>query len=226
MIHVNQLTKHYRMGDQVIHALDGVSLEVHKGEFVAIMGSSGSGKSTLMNIIGCLDTPSGGSYLLNDQEISGLDDEALARVRNLHIGFVFQNFNLLPRMSALENVALPLLYAGVKASDRRPLAVEALKSVGLEARMHHKPMELSGGQQQRVAIARAIVNHPHLLLADEPTGALDTKTSEEIMDLFLRLNAQGMTVVLVTHEPDIASFAQCVVRLRDGKIISDERVAR
>jgi putative ABC transport system ATP-binding protein len=211
------------MGDQEIRALDGVSLEIQTGDFVAIMGSSGSGKSTLMNIIGCLDVPTSGSYSLNGQEISGQNDEDLARTRNLHIGFVFQNFNLLPRMTAVENVELPLLYAGVRPQDRRTRAEEALKSVGLDARMHHRPSELSGGQQQRVAIARAIVNQPKLLLADEPTGALDSKTSVEIMDLFTRLNNQGMTVVLVTHEPDIATFAKRVIRLRDGKIISDER---
>ncbi|MGE5707652.1 MAG: ABC transporter ATP-binding protein [Bacteroidota bacterium] len=211
------------MGDQEVRALDEVSLEIKEGEFVAIMGASGSGKSTLMNVIGCLDTPTNGEYDLDGVPVSGCDDRTLARIRNSKIGFVFQNFNLLPRMTAVENVELPLVYAGVRPAERRQRALEALKSVALEERVHHKPTELSGGQQQRVAIARAIANRPKILLADEPTGALDTRTSEEIMDLFTRLNREGMTIVLVTHEPDIATYAQRVIKLRDGKILSDER---
>lgn len=223
MIRVNRLIKRYPMGDQEVRALDEVSLEIKEGEFVAIMGASGSGKSTLMNVIGCLDTPTDGEYELDGVPVSGCDDRTLARIRNSKIGFVFQNFNLLPRMTAVENVELPLVYAGVRPAERRQRALEALKSVALEERVHHKPTELSGGQQQRVAIARAISNRPKILLADEPTGALDTRTSEEIMDLFTRLNREGMTIVLVTHEPDIATYAQRVIKLRDGKILSDER---
>ncbi|HBN08855.1 MAG TPA: macrolide ABC transporter ATP-binding protein [Cyanobacteria bacterium UBA8530] len=211
------------MGDQELWALDGVSLEIAGGEFVAIMGASGSGKSTLMNVLGCLDSPTSGDYELEDAAISGCKDVELARIRNRSIGFVFQSFNLLPRMTAVENVELPLLYSQVRAPERRQRALAALGEVGLAERVHHRPNQLSGGQQQRVAIARSIINRPRLLLADEPTGALDSKTSEEIMELFLKLNAEGMTVVLVTHEPDIATYAGRVIRLRDGRILSDER---
>lgn len=222
MIRIRDLTKRYQTGDQAINALDGVSLEIQAGEFVAIMGTSGSGKSTLMNIIGCLDRPTSGEYELDGLSIAKYDDTALAKVRNQKLGFVFQSFNLLPRTTAAENVELPMLYAGVKPAERHKRAIEALGRVGLGNRTEHKPNELSGGQQQRVAIARAIVNQPKLLLADEPTGALDSKTSDEIMDLFTDLNAGGMTIVLVTHEPDIAAYAHRIIRFRDGRILSDE----
>ncbi|HEY9765151.1 MAG TPA: ABC transporter ATP-binding protein [Chroococcales cyanobacterium] len=223
MIKIRDLKKQYKMGEQELWALAGVSLEIAGGEFVAIMGASGSGKSTLMNLLGCLDSPTSGDYELEGATISGCKDVELARIRNRSIGFVFQSFNLLPRMSAVENVELPLLYSQVRAPERRQRALAALGEVGLGERIHHKPNQLSGGQQQRVAIARSIINRPRLLLADEPTGALDSKTSEEIMELFLKLNAEGMTVVLVTHEPDIATYAGRVIRLRDGRILSDER---
>ena len=222
MIQLDNITKVYASGAQEIRALDGVSLTIGEGEFVAIMGTSGSGKSTMMNIIGCLDRPSSGSYLLDGTPITGYDEEALARVRNRKLGFVFQSFNLLARTSALANVELPLIYAGVKPHERAARAAAALNRVGLGQRLDHKPNELSGGQQQRVSIARAIVNEPCLLLADEPTGALDSRTTVEIMDLFLDLNAAGMTVVMVTHEPDVAAYAQRIVRFRDGRILSDE----
>ena len=218
------LMKTYVMGDQVIHAVSGVDVEIRRGEYVAIMGPSGSGKSTLMNLIGCLDSPSSGLYYLNGKLVSDMDDDELARIRNQEIGFVFQTFNLLARATALHNVELPLIYAGVSTKDRDQRAKEALRAVDLEARMMHKPSELSGGQRQRVAIARALVNNPSILLADEPTGALDTATGSEIMGLFARLHQQGNTIVLVTHEHDIAMHAHRVVHIRDGKVERDERV--
>ncbi|HWA57591.1 MAG TPA: ABC transporter ATP-binding protein [Gemmatimonadales bacterium] len=223
VIQVDALAREYQMGAERVLALRGLSLTIHRNEYVAIMGPSGSGKSTLMNLIGCLDTPTGGSYWLNGQEVSRLSDDALARVRNKEIGFVFQTFNLLPRASALHNVELPLVYAGVTARERRARAERALVRVGLEHRMHHRPNELSGGQRQRVAIARALVNEPSLLLADEPTGNLDSTTSDEIMRVFAELHAQGQTIVVVTHEPSIAEHAERVVVLRDGKLDSDTR---
>jgi putative ABC transport system ATP-binding protein len=221
IIEIRDLTRHYDMGGETIHALRGVTLSIHANEYVAIMGPSGSGKSTMMNMLGCLDTPSGGEYWLNGQEVSRLTDDALARVRNKEIGFVFQTFNLLARASALHNVELPLVYSGVPARDRRSRAIAALTRVGLATRMDHRPNELSGGQRQRVAIARALVNEPSILLADEPTGNLDSTTSEEIMRVFSELHGQGQTVVMVTHEPDIAAHAERVVVLRDGRVESD-----
>ena len=218
------LMKTYVMGDQIIHAASGVDIEIKKGEYVAIMGPSGSGKSTLMNLIGCLDTPSSGMYYLNGSLVSDMDDDELARIRNKEIGFVFQTFNLLARATALHNVELPLIYAGVSAKDREQRAKEALRAVDLEQRMLHKPSELSGGQRQRVAVARALVNNPSILLADEPTGALDTATGIEIMALFNRLHEQGNTIVLVTHEHDIAMHAWRVIHIRDGKVERDEKV--
>jgi putative ABC transport system ATP-binding protein len=218
------LWKTYRMGDQEIHAVSGADLEIRRGEYVAIMGPSGSGKSTLMNLIGCLDTPTAGLYYLNGKLVSDMDDDELARIRNQEIGFVFQTFNLLARATALHNVELPLIYSGVSAKQRDGRAREALRAVDLEARMLHKPSELSGGQRQRVAIARALVNHPSLLLADEPTGALDSATGNEIMALFEKLHETGNTIVLVTHEHDIAMHARRVVHIRDGKVERDERV--
>jgi putative ABC transport system ATP-binding protein len=223
LIEVRKLAKVYEMGEQTVHALRGVSLDIHAGEFVAIMGASGSGKSTLMNILGCLDQPSDGEYRLAGQAVQGLTPDDLAAIRNRRIGFVFQQFNLLPRTSALENVELPLVYAGLGASHRRARALAALAQVGLAQRAGHTPAELSGGQQQRVAIARALVNRPQLILADEPTGALDTHTSEAIMRLLADLNAQGMTVVLVTHEHDIAAWARRRIVFRDGEIVEDVR---
>jgi len=222
-IALRDITKIYQMGDTVVKALDGVTLDVAAGEFTAIMGPSGSGKSTLMNILGCLDRPTSGFYSLDGEEVATLGDDALAVIRNRKIGFVFQSFNLLPRMSALQNVALPMVYAGVEPRTRIERAAKALALVGLENRLHHKPNELSGGQRQRVAIARSLVNDPAIILADEPTGNLDTKSGNEIMEIFKDLNAQGRTVVLITHEPDIAANAKRVVHVRDGKIIRDER---
>jgi putative ABC transport system ATP-binding protein len=221
VIQVRQLTREYDMGGELIHALRGVSIEIRRNEYVAIMGPSGSGKSTLMNVLGCLDTPTAGEYWLNGQEVSRMPDDALARVRNREIGFVFQTFNLLPRSTALQNVELPLVYAGVPSRERRQRAVEALTRVGLGERMAHRPNELSGGQRQRVAIARGLVNRPSILLADEPTGNLDSTTSDEIMKVFGDLQTQGQTIILVTHEPSIAAFAHRTVVLRDGRIDSD-----
>lgn len=226
IIELQEIRKSYFMGSHALEVLKGITLTIHKNEYVALMGPSGSGKSTLMNIIGCLDTPTSGQYILNGSDVSKMADDDLAEVRNKEIGFVFQQFNLLPRLSAAENVALPLIYAGVNKNERMERAVEALRKVGLQDRAHHKPNELSGGQIQRVAIARALVNDPSLLLADEPTGNLDTKTSIEVMEIFGLIQEAGNTVVLVTHEEDIAGYAKRVVRLRDGVIESDNNKAQ
>ncbi|TCL36462.1 putative ABC transport system ATP-binding protein [Anaerospora hongkongensis] len=225
-ISLTGVTKVYQMGDQQVHALAGVSLQIMAGDFAAIMGPSGSGKSTLMNILGCLDRPSSGSYCLDNQEVAALTDDQLAKTRNKKIGFVFQNFNLLPRMSALQNVALPLVYGNVAKSDRLTRAAAALALVGLGNRLDHKPNELSGGQRQRVAIARALINDPTIIMADEPTGNLDSKSGEEIMDIFNELNTQGRTVILVTHEPEIADHAKRIILVRDGQIVRDDRKRR
>ncbi|QCK16504.1 ABC transporter ATP-binding protein [Mangrovivirga cuniculi] len=222
VIETSNISKIYKMGTQTVEALKSITISIDKGEYVAFMGPSGSGKSTLMNIVGCLDTPTAGSYVLNNHDVSSLSDNELALIRNKEIGFVFQTFNLLPRATALENVALPLIYAGMRKSDRLEKAMGVLKSVGLGDRADHKPNELSGGQRQRVAVARALVNDPSIILADEPTGNLDTKTSYEIMDLFQKLHDQGNTIIMVTHEDDIAHYAHRIVRLRDGLIESDE----
>jgi putative ABC transport system ATP-binding protein len=221
LIQVIDLRREYVMGAERVRALRGVSLAIRRNEYVAIMGPSGSGKSTMMNVLGCLDTPTAGEYWLNGQEVSRMPDDALARVRNREIGFVFQTFNLLPRATALQNVELPMVYAGVPSRERRQAAVDALDRVGLGERMHHRPNELSGGQRQRVAIARALVNHPSILLADEPTGNLDSKTSEEILRLFDTLHGEGHTIVLITHEHDIAAHAHRQVHLRDGQVERD-----
>lgn len=223
VIRTYDLWKTYIMGDQEIHAVSGVDVEIQRGEYVAIMGPSGSGKSTLMNLIGCLDTPTKGDYFINGNLVSEMSDDQLAHIRNKEIGFVFQTFNLLPRATALHNVELPLIYAGISADDRVERAKGALRAVDLEPRMYHKPSELSGGQRQRVAIARALVNNPSILLADEPTGNLDSATGIEIMALFERLYQQGNTIILVTHERDIAEYAHRIVTIRDGKISKDER---
>ena len=221
VIRLEDICRIYRVGSQEVRALDGVSLSVYKNEYVAIMGPSGSGKSTLMNILGCLDSPDSGRYILNGTDVSEMDDGEMADVRNREIGFVFQSFNLLPRYNALENVALPMVYAGVPAGERRVKAAQALRSVGLEDRMDHRPNELSGGQRQRVALARALINNPSIILADEPTGNLDTHTSVEIMRLFDEIYRGGNTVIVVTHEEDIAAYAHRVIRLRDGRVESD-----
>ena len=224
VIRTYDLWKTYVMGDQEIHAVSGVDIEIHRGEYVAIMGPSGSGKSTLMNLIGCLDTPTKGQYYINGNLVSEMTDDELARIRTKEIGFVFQTFNLLPRATSLHNVELPLIYSGVSADVRLERARTAMRAVDLEARMHHKPNELSGGQRQRVAIARALVNNPSILLADEPTGNLDTATGNEIMALFERLYQQGNTIVLVTHEHDIAMHAHRIIHVRDGKVEKDEKI--
>ncbi len=225
LIETVDLWKTYVMGSEEIHALRGVSIQIERGEYVAVMGPSGSGKSTLMNLIGCLDTPSKGSYLLNGKQVGQMNDNELARIRNEEIGFVFQTFNLLPRATALRNVELPLVYAGVTAKDREKRAKEALDKVELTSRIMHRPNELSGGQRQRVAIARALVNNPSILLADEPTGNLDSKTGQEIMAIFERLHKSGNTIILVTHEADVAAFAYRTVQIRDGKVENDVRRA-
>jgi putative ABC transport system ATP-binding protein len=225
LIETRDLWKTYVMGDEQIHALRGVNIEIQRGEYVAIMGPSGSGKSTLMNLVGCLDTPSKGSYLLNNKEVASMNDDELARIRNEEIGFVFQTFNLLPRATALHNVELPLVYAGVAGKVRQERAREALAKVELTERASHRPNELSGGQRQRVAIARALVNNPSILLADEPTGNLDSKTGNEIMGVFERLHTGGNTIVLVTHEPDIAAYAHRVIHIRDGQVEKDVKRA-
>ncbi len=221
MIHARDLRKTYHVGDQVVHALDGLDLDIRANEYVALMGPSGSGKSTLMNMLGCLDSPTSGSYILNGQDVSRLEDDALAEIRNREIGFVFQTFNLLPRYTALENVALPMVYAGIPKAERQDRAREVLAQVGLGDRMDHRPNELSGGQRQRVAVGRALVMKPSIILADEPTGNLDTATSEEVMELFGEIQKAGNTVILVTHEEDIAAYAHRTVRLRDGRVESD-----
>ena len=223
VISTSEISKTYVMGAEEVKALKSVSIDIDRGEYVAFMGPSGSGKSTLMNIIGCLDTPTAGSYILSGNDVSDLTENELAEIRNKEIGFVFQTFNLLPRASSLENVALPLVYAGYSKSDREDMAYESLKGVGLDERAYHKPNELSGGQRQRVAIARALVNNPSIILADEPTGNLDSKTSYSIMDLFQQLHDKGNTIIMVTHEEDIAEYAHRIIRLRDGLVESDIR---
>jgi len=223
LISMRNIWKTYQMGSEEVHALRGVAFDVQKGEYLAIIGPSGSGKSTLMNLIGCLDTPTQGEYWINGKQVSAMEDDELARIRNMEVGFVFQTFNLLARATSLHNVELPLIYAGIGSAERHEKAERALAAVDLADRMMHRPNELSGGQRQRVAIARALVNHPSILLADEPTGALDTKTSHEIMALFERLHAEGNTIIVVTHEPDIAARAHRVISIRDGEIDKDER---
>ena len=223
VIHLEEIKKNYIMGRQELQVLKGISLDIQRNEYVALMGPSGSGKSTLMNILGCLDSPSSGKYILNGHDVSTMLDNNLADIRNKEIGFVFQQFNLLPRLSALENVALPLVYAGINKKTRMEMAHEVLRKVDLSDRSHHKPNELSGGQCQRVAIARALVNNPSIILADEPTGNLDSKTSYEIMNIFAQIHDEGNTVVLVTHEEDISNYAKRVIRLRDGVLESDKR---
>tara|TARA_B100001027_G_scaffold200959_1_gene160668 strand:- start:6 stop:692 length:687 start_codon:yes stop_codon:yes gene_type:complete len=223
LIKIDNLSKHYFLSRNIVKAIDNISLKINKKEYVALMGTSGSGKSTLMNIIGCLDTPSKGSYYLNNKNVGELSDNKLAEIRNLEVGFVFQTFNLLPRMNALDNVALPLIYAGYAKDDRTKLAKKALKEVGLSDRVYHKPNELSGGQRQRVAIARALVNNPSIILADEPTGNLDSKNSGEIMKIFKRIHQKGNTIILVTHETEIAKNANRIIKLKDGQILTDEK---
>jgi len=223
LIKIDNLSKHYFLSRNTVKAVDNISLKINKKEYVALMGTSGSGKSTLMNIIGCLDTPSKGSYYLNNKNVGELSDNKLAEIRNLEVGFVFQTFNLLPRMNALDNVALPLIYAGYAKDDRIKLAKQALKEVGLSDRVYHKPNELSGGQRQRVAIARALVNSPSIILADEPTGNLDSKNSSDIMKIFKRIHQKGNTIILVTHEKEIAKNANRIIKLKDGQILTDEK---
>jgi len=223
VIELKDIMKTYQMGDSVVHALHHVNLKIEPGEFTSIMGPSGSGKSTMMNILGCLDRPTSGEYFLDGKEIAGYDDDELAHTRNAKIGFVFQNFNLLAKLTAQENVALPLVYAGVDEEERMERAKKALEAVGLGDRLEHKPMEMSGGQRQRVAIARALINNPAIIMADEPTGNLDTKSSYEIMDIFKKMNESGKTVVMVTHEPDIAEQTKRILVMRDGQLVSDER---
>ena len=226
IIKTENLVRHFTVGTQTVEALRGVSLDIDKGEFVAIMGPSGSGKSTLMNIIGCLDSPTSGTYYLNNKNVSTLDDDALALIRNHEIGFVFQNFNLLARNTALDNVMLPLKYAGIDKSEQEEIAMEVIKSVDLESRADHQPSELSGGQQQRVAIARALVNKPSILFADEPTGNLDSKTGDDVMNLFINLHKQGQTIILITHEIEVANQAERIISIKDGKIFEDQKVLK
>ena len=226
IIKTDNLVRHFTVGTQTVEALRGVSLDIDKGEFVAIMGPSGSGKSTLMNIIGCLDSPTSGTYYLNNKNVSTLDDDALAMIRNHEIGFVFQNFHLLARNTALDNVMLPLKYAGIDKSEQEEIAMEVIKSVDLESRAHHQPSELSGGQQQRVAIARALVNKPSILFADEPTGNLDSKTGDDVMKLFTNLHKQGQTIILITHEIEVANQAERIISIKDGKIFEDQRISK
>ena len=226
IIKTENLVRHFTVGTQTVEALRGVSLDINKGEFVAIMGPSGSGKSTLMNIIGCLDSPTSGTYHLNNKNVSTLDDDALALIRNHEIGFVFQNFHLLARNTALDNVMLPLKYAGIDKSEQEEIAMEVIKSVDLESRAHHQPSELSGGQQQRVAIARALVNKPSILFADEPTGNLDSKTGDDVMNLFTNLHKQGQTIIVITHEIEVANQAERIISIKDGKIFEDQKVLK
>ena len=226
IIKTENLVRHFTVGTQTVEALRGVSLDINRGEFVAIMGPSGSGKSTLMNIIGCLDSPTSGTYYLNNKNVSTLDDDALALIRNHEIGFVFQNFHLLARNTALDNVMLPLKYAGIDKSEQEEIAMEVIKSVDLESRAHHQPSELSGGQQQRVAIARALVNKPSILFADEPTGNLDSKTGDDVMKLFTNLHKQGQTIILITHEIEVANQAERIISIKDGKIFEDQRISK